>query len=75
VTNEYDETAKASIENVWCGHLKLDMNRQSAVCRHRPKGTVTDRVEMHDLIEIVSGLDDVGVIALVEYVVCQRWSS
>ena len=39
VTYEYDETAKAGIENVWCGHLKLDMMRQSAVCRHRPEGT------------------------------------
>ena len=39
VTYEYDETAKAGIENVWCGHLKLDMMRQSALCRHRPEGT------------------------------------
>jgi hypothetical protein len=47
VTYEYDETTKAGIENVRCGHLKLDMNHQSAICKHRPR--VTDRVEMHDL--------------------------
>jgi len=50
---EYDETAKAGIENVRCGNFK--------------------RVELHDL-RWVSGLDDTGVIAQVEYVVCQ-WSS
>jgi hypothetical protein len=48
VTYEYDETAKAGIENVWCGHLKLDMKRQSAVCGG-PKASVTDRVEMHEV--------------------------
>jgi hypothetical protein len=49
VTYEYDETAKAGIENVWCGHLKLNMRRQSAVCRRRLKARVTHRVEMHNL--------------------------
>jgi hypothetical protein len=39
MTYEYDETAKAGIENVRCGNFKLDMNRQPAVCRHRPEGT------------------------------------
>ena len=29
MTYEYDEAAEAGIENVWCGHLKLDMKRQS----------------------------------------------
>ena len=41
-THEYDETAKAGIENVWCGHLKLDMGRQLVVCGRRPEG-VHDR--------------------------------
>ncbi len=36
-----------------------------------PKARVTDRVEMHDL----RWSDDTDVIALVEYAVCQWWSS
>ena len=35
VTYEYDETAKAGIENVRCGHLELDKVSQSVVCRRR----------------------------------------
>jgi hypothetical protein len=73
VTYKYDETSKAGIENVWCGHLKLDMKRQSAVCRHRPEGRRDGQGE-NAWPEVVSGLDDAGMIALVVYVVCEWWS-
>lgn len=49
MTYEYDETAKAGIENVRCGHFKLNMNHQPACADIEPKVRVTNRVEMHDL--------------------------